>query len=231
MKTTLFTLLLAGVMTLSTNAFGQDLPDILPEETPAETLQLLRVYVPALNVADVTVVGYVRDNADQEWREELPSMVATIGRNGVAPQGEKREKDGHSPQAEYAIGFVFGVSPNAPEGLKLPYRQATKSDFWIDEGEDPRYNHWISGETPEASHEDLVLNDQRYDLCLTTMYNENPTQLAKGSAIFLHLWKEPGFKTSGCIALSREDVLKILRWFDPKKAPRIRIELGEEPKK
>lgn len=222
---------LTTVLALNVITFGQNLPDILPEKQPEKTLQLLRVYVSSFEISNATVVGYARDNADQPWHIELEGMPAKIGRNGVAPVGEKREKDGHSPQGEFALGFLFGPDAEAPEGIRLAYRQVTQNDYWIDEGEDPRYNKWYSGEKPDVSHESLILNDQRYDLCLTTMYNEHPTTASKGSAIFLHIWKEPGYKTSGCVALSRENVLKILHWFDPSKEPRIRIELGEAPQK
>ena len=34
------------------------------------------------------------------------------------------------------------------------------------------------------------------------------------SAIFLHVWKEPGAPTCGCTAMAREDLLELLRWLD-----------------
>lgn len=204
-------------------------PDILPQTSPEQTQQLIRVFVPDAKAPNAKVICYERENAKTEWKVKISAMPAMVGRNGIAPQGAKKEKDGRSPQAEYGIGFLFGVASEAPEGVKIPYRQATPTDFWIDEGEDPRYNCWSSGEKPDVSHENLILDDPRYDLCLTSLYNVNPTMASKGSAIFLHLWKAPDHPTSGCIALSRENVLKILRWLDPVKMPRIRIEEGNPP--
>ncbi|MBQ9872937.1 MAG: L,D-transpeptidase family protein [Thermoguttaceae bacterium] len=208
---------------------AQDLvPDLLPETQPPETLQLIRVVVSSPGGSEATVSRYSRESASAPWQIVLPKMSAMIGRAGLAPQGEKREKDGKTPSAEFGVGCVFGKEPQAPEGLKLPYRQATSADFWIDEDGDPRYNRWISGEKPDVSHENLILNDPRYDLSLISMYNVNPTTNSKGSAIFLHVWKEPGYPTSGCVSLSRQDVLTILRWLDPKKEPRIRVELAKD---
>ena len=222
-----FTLVAAATAVLSLNAPAQE-PTAAQTQTPsAETLQLIEVFAPQ-GETFATVQCFERAGADAPWRQTMEDMRATVARNGVAEIGEKREKDGKSPAAEFGIGFLFGVADEAPEGVKLPYRQATATDFWIDEAEDPLYNRWISGEEPKVSHENLILQDPRYDLCLTSMYNVNPTVPAKGSAIFLHLWKEPGHKTSGCVALSREDVLRILRWLDPKKTPHIRI-VGSAP--
>lgn len=227
MKNIILTSLTVVAALLPTCLLAQSVvPDLLPEKTPDDTLQLVRVYVPIQEESRAFVVCFERDSATSDWKVQTPVMKAMIGRNGLAPQGEKREKDGRSPQAEYAVGFLFGVEPTAPEGVKLPYRQATNSDFWIDEGEDPRYNCWHSGQKPDVSHENLILQDPRYDLCLTSQYNVNPTTPSKGSAIFLHIWKEPNYPTSGCVSLSRENVLAILRWLDPAKRPHIRLEVG-----
>jgi L,D-peptidoglycan transpeptidase YkuD (ErfK/YbiS/YcfS/YnhG family) len=47
-------------------------------------------------------------------------------------------------------------------------------------------------------------------------YNDNPVIPGKGSAIFLHVAK-PGYSlTEGCIALSLEDLLYVLKTAGPK---------------
>jgi L,D-peptidoglycan transpeptidase YkuD (ErfK/YbiS/YcfS/YnhG family) len=48
----------------------------------------------------------------------------------------------------------------------------------------------------------------------------NPIVKGKGSAIFLHVWKDRG-STVGCVAMPEEIVLKILAWLDPAKKPLI----------
>ena len=109
----------------------------------------------------------------------------------------------------------------------MPYRQVTDTDYWVDESEAPEYNHWVSGEEPNVSHEKLTAPIVRYNIVLTTLYNVHPIIPGKGSAIFLHVWLNPDHPTAGCVALDRGNVLRILNWLDPKKAPRIRAEQGD----
>jgi len=63
-------------------------------------------------------------------------------------------------------------------------------------------------------------------------YNMHPIVKGKGSAIFLHVWKQRG-ATAGCVAMSEEMVLRILGWLDPAKKPLIIMgtesELGSMP--
>ena len=224
MKYSILIFIISFVSLETTIAFSQT-PDLLPQQTPNDTLQLVYVSAPDASTFHAEVTCYSRKSPNEPWRPEIKSLPATIGRNGLAEEGMKKEKDGQTPQGEFGVAFVFGVEPSPPKDVKLPYRQATTSDFWIDEETDLRYNRWISGTAPDVSHETLILNDERYNLCLVTTYNENPTILGKGSAIFLHIWKKEDHPTSGCIALSRENVLSILRWLDPSKKPRIRIEV------
>jgi L,D-peptidoglycan transpeptidase YkuD (ErfK/YbiS/YcfS/YnhG family) len=42
-----------------------------------------------------------------------------------------------------------------------------------------------------------------------------------GSAIFFHVWKRKNFQTAGCVAVSEEDIIKILEWLDPNAFPLI----------
>lgn len=199
--------------------------DMPPGPTPNTTTQLILVKAPAQNETNATIFCLSRKDANAQWIQELGPIPTKIGRKGLAAYGEMSEWGAMTPQGEYDLGYLFGVAPEAPEGVRLAYRQITTSDFWIDEAEDPNYNHWVSGPEPTASHERLILNDWRYDLVIPIHYNINPTVPKKGSAIFFHLWKDENTATGGCVAVARENMLKILRWLDPKQKPRMRIEL------
>ena len=58
--------------------------------------------------------------------------TANIGRNGVAPPGEKREGDGRTPSGTYGFDFMFGTNPNP--GVKFPFRTITGTNIvWDDD--------------------------------------------------------------------------------------------------
>ena len=55
----------------------------------------------------------------------------------------------------------------------------------------------------EPSHEKLRRADPLYDVIMLTDWNWPQAQAGKGSAIFLHQWRRPGYPTEGCIAFDR----------------------------
>ena len=60
------------------------------------------------------------------------------------------------------------------------------------------------------SHEKLYRKDNIYDLIVVLDYNMNPIIKNKGSAIFIHIANKFYKKTKGCIALKKENLIKIL---------------------
>jgi L,D-peptidoglycan transpeptidase YkuD (ErfK/YbiS/YcfS/YnhG family) len=151
-------------------------------------------------------------------------MRALIGRKGVAPEGEKEEGDLRTPAGRYALGTVFGRAESV-EGLQMPYRQATRNDHWVDDPDSERYNQWVrlkSGEKPLwKSAERLRVSS--YEHAVVVNYNMDPVTPGKGSAIFLHQTGDFKKGSSGCIAVSREDMLKILEWLQEDARPHIEI--------
>jgi L,D-peptidoglycan transpeptidase YkuD (ErfK/YbiS/YcfS/YnhG family) len=61
--------------------------------------------------------------------------------------------------------------------------------------------------------------DDLYKYGIVVEYNTNPVIKGYGSAIFFHLWKGGGKPTEGCIALSEENLIRIIRWLDPAAKP------------
>lgn len=49
-----------------------------------------------------------------------------------------------------------------------------------------------------------------------------------GAGIFLHIAREDGSGTAGCIAMWQEDLLNIMKRLDPTKNPRIIITVEDE---
>jgi L,D-peptidoglycan transpeptidase YkuD (ErfK/YbiS/YcfS/YnhG family) len=59
------------------------------------------------------------------------------------------------------------------------------------------------------SHERLRRSDPLYDLVILTGWNWPYAVKGRGSAIFIHQYRRPGYPTEGCIGLSRGDLRQI----------------------
>jgi L,D-peptidoglycan transpeptidase YkuD (ErfK/YbiS/YcfS/YnhG family) len=123
----------------------------------------------------------------------------SIGRGG--PSGAKREGDGTTPRGTHRIvGLLYRPDRMArPTDWAVPIRPG---DLWSDDPGHEDYNLMVRAPYPH-SHECLRRADPLYDLVLITDWNWPRAEKGRGSAIFLHQWRRPGFPTEGCIALLR----------------------------
>ena len=143
------------------------------------------------------------------------TLPCTIGRGGVSTG--KREGDGATPAGLHRIiGLLY-----RPDRLPCPApwaRAILPGDLWCDAPDDPAYNNHVRAPYA-ASHETLRRADPLYDLVLLTDWNWPDVQAGRGSAIFLHQWRRPGYPTAGCIAMARTD----LHWLAERTAPGTRL--------
>jgi L,D-peptidoglycan transpeptidase YkuD (ErfK/YbiS/YcfS/YnhG family) len=152
------------------------------------------------------------------WRLVFPRFAGSIGEKGFAAMDMKKEGDGKSPSGIFPLGIAFGYDPSVV--TRMPYRQATDEDFWVDDVHSEDYNKWIKGMPNATSWEKMKREDDQYKYGVVIEYNMHPIIKGKGSAIFLHVWKG-GQSTVGCVSMPEEMVLKILGWLDPAKKPLI----------
>lgn len=157
------------------------------------------------------------ENKDGAWRRIFWPMRATVGRRGIAPNGEKREGDGRSPSGTYALGTAFGYVASFP--TKLAYRQSTEQDFWVDDVDSLQYNQWVTGAPQAKSFELMRRHDDLYKYGVVIEYNTHPIVPGRGSAIFMHIWRGPGRLTSGCVAMSPRSLRHLIAWLDATKHP------------
>ena len=80
---------------------------------------------------------------------------------------------------------------------------------WCDDPSSENYNQLIKLPT-KYGHEKLYRKDNIYDLIIIINYNMNPTVKNKGSAIFIHLTNKFYKKTKGCIALKKNNLIKLI---------------------
>jgi L,D-peptidoglycan transpeptidase YkuD (ErfK/YbiS/YcfS/YnhG family) len=146
------------------------------------------------------------------WHAIMGPWPAVIGRNGFALSGSKIEGDGKTPSGLYPIGIAFGREAVLKTGLY--YRQATERDLWVDDVLSPQYNQWVSGSAQASSYENMLRSDGLYDAGAVIEYNTSPVVAGKGSAIFIHIWRDRGAKpTAGCVALDGTRLRQLLSWL------------------
>jgi L,D-peptidoglycan transpeptidase YkuD (ErfK/YbiS/YcfS/YnhG family) len=137
------------------------------------------------------------------------SMRAALGRAGIMTL--KCEGDGGTPLGRLPFREVFyRADRSARPCTRLPCRAIRAMDAWCDDPKHPSYNRLTRRSNAHGS-EGLKRADHIYDIVVVLGYNDRPRVKGKGSAIFMHLAR-PGYTpTDGCIALSRRDLLALLR--------------------
>ena len=138
------------------------------------------------------------------------SYACRIGRAGVAGPSEKREGDLKTPSGRFPLRCVY-YRPDrlAPPKTLLPVIALTPEDGWCDDPAHPLYNQPVK--LPfDGRHEKLWREDHVYDLIIPLGYNDDPIIPGAGSAIFMHLMREDGVGTEGCVALALADLLAVL---------------------
>jgi len=139
------------------------------------------------------------------------TLPCSIGKGGLTKH--KREGDGATPVGTHRIaGMLY-----RPDRMARPTPWADTigpGDLWSDDGSDSAYNSHVRA--PYAfSHEKLRRSDPLYDLVLVLDWNWPNAVPGRGSAIFIHQWRRPGFPTEGCLAFSRSD----LHWLAARVQP------------
>ena len=129
----------------------------------------------------------------------------TVGRGGIV--ADKREGDGGTPVGAHRIVAML----YRPDRMAAPSDWATAirpGDQWCDDPGDPDYN--LPLRRPRGgSEERLRRADRLYDLVLVTDWNWPDAVPGRGSAIFVHRWRRPGYPTAGCVALAPGDLRRI----------------------
>ncbi len=134
-------------------------------------------------------------------------LPCVVGRGGITEA--KREGDGATPVGVHRIvGMLFRPDRMArPTPWAKPIRPG---DLWSDDPGAADYNLMVRAPY-EASHEVLRRPDRLYDLVLWTDWNWPDAQAQKGSAIFIHRWRAPGYPTAGCIGLRPDHLMWVAR--------------------
>ena len=195
---------------------GASLDSMAPLAAPGDQF----VYVDPGPASLTQGTVYAVQRTASGWELALAPVRANLGRNGVAPPWEKREGDGRTPSGLFPLRQAFGY-PAALES-RLPYRQLSSQDLWVDDPQSPDYNRWVRrGETAAGSFEELQQPLYRYGLVVE--YNSAPAVRDLGSAIFVHVESGEAAPTAGCITLPEAALLRLLQWLDPARHPQLLV--------
>lgn len=139
---------------------------------------------------------------------------AVIGKNGPVKHAEGDTK---TPLGTWTIGEAYGIKDDP--GSILPYTKVTEDMYWCATGSNgKKYNTLIyRSENPDADYsedEHLIEYTVPYAYFIDLGYNKAGAPYV-GNAIFLHCWREPDHPTGGCVAVSEESMVTILKTIKP----------------
>ena len=131
-----------------------------------------------------------------------------IGKRGIT--NRKKEGDKCTPKGRFKLKYIFFRKDRIKKiRTKLKSFELKKDYGWCDDPQSKFYNKFIR--LPfKYSFEKLYLNENIYDIIVVIDYNIKPIKRNKGSAIFLHIAKKSYSPTLGCIALSKNNLKRLL---------------------
>tara|TARA_B100001057_G_scaffold231341_1_gene231599 strand:- start:8740 stop:9231 length:492 start_codon:yes stop_codon:yes gene_type:complete len=132
-----------------------------------------------------------------------------IGKNGITKN--KIEGDKKTPKGIYQLEKLYYRKDRIKEiKTKLKLIKINKSMGWCDDKLDRKNYNKLIKLNSKIKSENLFRKDHKYDLMIPIKYNFKKPILGLGSCIFFHVTRD--YKpTAGCIAVSKNDFLIMLR--------------------
>ena len=166
------------------------------------------------------------------WTPVGPPVPARLGRDGLAwgaglhPAVDGRPKlegDRRAPMGIFALGDAFSELEALP--ARWPTHRTSPRDLWVEDPLHPAYNTHVQvpPDRPLTAWErsqQMHLGDPAHRLKLVVGHNTSPPEPGRGSAIFLHIWRDDGnASTAGCTAIPADALVDLLDWLDPAAQP------------
>jgi len=175
------------------------------------------------------------------WGKAGEPIPVSLGKKGMAwGQGlhtalsegpQKREGDNRATAGIFKIGLSYGYAPSPPKEGSWPYQKVNSQWLCIDDPKSSVYNRIfpLKKDQPKdwKSAEKMKRKDHLYKWVINIEQNTPSVLKGAGSCIFFHVWRRKDSPTQGCTAMREEDILKILKWLDPKKKPHL-VQLPEK---
>ena len=204
-------------------------------EIKKETKQVILGIAENWNSSYVTLMHFERGGLGN-WRK-VGTWKGRLGRNGLAwglglhdiPAGAKMKKegDGRTPAGIFDISHgAYGYAADIRKKSDLAYHQITTRSLWYEDTSSPYYNSFrlIDHEPRTTAEKKAQMRQGDYAHSLKLFISHNAPPRAKpgfGSAIFFHIWRGGGSKsTAGCTTMSEQNLQAMISHIDPKKNPR-----------
>lgn len=247
MRRLLLSLALLLVPAKALNALAETSPK--PQSgIPAHSRQMLMVLTENWKAVPAKIQRYERSGVNQPWTPVGQQIQAVVGRNGMGwgrglhrhedTNGDYRvEFDKRAPAGIFSLGEVFGIATETQArswlgSLKMPYTPITTSMRCIGDHNSSHYNEIVDinktqsdwrDDDNENMHQIAITDEKAYQWGVFINHNVNanpqPRDNKSGSCIFLHIWKTPDTGTAGCTAMTRENMVSIIRWLDAERQP------------
>ncbi len=237
--------LLAFALAVSVLSVSAQIKKPLPPVTKvsfAESLQAVVVTTKDWTTTSGNAQIHERSSRSSKWKSVGESFPVVVGRSGLAwapdsaPEKArefKKEGDGKSPAGMFPLTLVFG-SAVKPEQLAFPYTRVESQTECVDDIRSNHYNKIVGrlqvGSFDWKSSEKMLEVGPEYDLGVFVAYNTYPVVKGNGSCIFLHVWKDASTPTSGCTAMDRLNLERIVSRLDAVKNPYL-IQLPQDEHK
>ena len=184
------------------------------------------------NSSHVTLQLFDRNGS--QWQASSQLWSGRLGKNGSSwgigahpKQGGKQkvEGDGRTPAGVFYIGGVWGYAESCEKHPNTPYRQITSRDLWYENKLSPYYNqHKVLPYEPKSTAEkkaQMRQGDAAHSLKMFVAHNPPPNaQPGRGSAIFFHIWRGGGSKTTaGCTTMAESKLRSLISQINPDKTP------------
>ncbi len=199
--------------------------------------QLILVVSRDWSAFNAVMLRYERDTPASAWKPVGGPIPVVIGKNGLAwgrglhgeaagPGPVKREGDKKSPAGAFSLGEAFAYEPGELDFIPaMPMKRVGEETICVENAGSRYYN--VILDKNEAAEPDWIDPDQmrrpdglyRYGFFVNHNF-PNPAPGA-GSCIFFHIWRGPNQYSVGCTAMTRENLLEVLRWLDASKHPAV----------
>lgn len=168
------------------------------------------------------------------WRQVGGEVPVVLGKSGLAEgiglldrhlpgAPRKREGDNCVPAGIFRLTAAFGYAPaEAAKWIRLPYIPLNADTEGVDDPKSRYYNRIVHrseiAQPDWRSSEKMRRDDVLYKWGI--FVDHNPQRIAgAGSCIFLHVWRNSASPTVGCTAMPEADLVRLLRWLDPRCDP------------
>lgn len=200
---------------------------------PADSRQMVLVTTKDWDAVNGTLRCFERKKSGERWQEVGAPIQIVVGRSGlgwgrglndeIKSTPQKKEGDGKSPAGIFRLSSAFGFEAPTKMKLKLPYVQVTEMLECIDDIKSAHYNSVVDksqiADPDWNSSEKMLAIGEAYRLGIVVDHNVSPRVPGKGSCIFLHIWKGDGSGTSGCTAMEKSEMEKLIHWLDASANP------------